>query len=119
MDHSYWLARENASKKLADLAPSIEARCVHLEMGRLYRDKCAELEHPQSRGTNMPEATEPSSEPPVAPDGLRADRPWSFQELAVLRSLNANGEAIAEIASRMRRTKQSVQNRLLDQMAKA
>ena len=58
--------------------------------------------------------TSHASEHPVAPRGLQAERPWSSQELAVLRSLHANGESLAAIAARLRRTTQSVRNRLFD-----
>ena len=110
MDRDYWLARERASANLATLACSIEARLTHLEFARLYRWKRTMIEEGET-----PTAAHP--EEPIAISRNRratqldapAERRWSTQELAVLRCLTANGESIADIAVRMRRTKQSIE----------
>jgi hypothetical protein len=82
----------------------------------------------ENASANMEALTSTIKSLPEAPSDLECERPldlasptverrWSPQELAVLRCLNENGDSIAKIATRMRRTKQSIQNQLVAQTA--
>lgn len=57
-------------------------------------------------------APEQSITPQSYPKLSNAERRWSPQEVAVLRCLAANGDTVAELAARMRRTPRSVEDRL-------
>lgn len=118
MESSYWLARQNASEKSAEAAPSIEARIVHLELARLYRGKCDSLEELEARIKPSGESVFPSvNERPLKSEAPKLERRWSPQELTILRCFVSNGETIAEMASRMHRTPQSIRDQVAAQMA--